>query len=181
MTGATLHAVDDPATAAAAAPAPSAPSTRTASFLVFSGELDRLLMAFTLANGAAASGLRTTMFFTFWSLAALRQGKAARRKNPIEAMFGWMIPRGTRALPMSRLNFLGMGPRLIRWRMGRRGVASLEQQIAVAQGLGVEFVACETSMDLMGFQREEMLQGVAFGGVAQCLASSASAEVAMVI
>lgn len=167
----------------APAPAVADPTavTKTASFLVFSGEFDRLLMAFTLATGAAASGLKTTMFFTFWSLAALRTDAPARGKGIVERMFGWMIPRGTRALPMSRLNFGGLGPKLIRWRMRRKQVASLEEQIAAAQALGVEIVVCETWMELMGFRREEMLPGVAFGGVAQCLASSTGAEVAMVI
>ncbi|MEZ5966066.1 MAG: DsrE/DsrF/DrsH-like family protein [Planctomycetota bacterium] len=166
---------------AAAAAVGGEATSKSASFVVFSGELDRLLMAFTLATGAAASGLKTTMFFTFWSLAALRTDRRTGGKNLIERMFGWMIPRGTEALPMSRLNFAGMGPKLIRWRMRRQNVASLEEQIAAAQALGVEIVVCETSMELMGFRREEMLAGVTFGGVAQCLASATAAEVAMVV
>jgi peroxiredoxin family protein len=163
------------------ATAPATAATDAASYLVFSGELDRQLMAFTLANASAAGGLRTTMFFTFWSLAALRQPVRASGKNLIERMFGWMLPRGTRALPLSKLQFLGIGPRLIRWRMRQLHVASLEEQIAAAQALGVRLVVCETSMQLMGFRREEMLPGVEYGGAAECVAAASSAKVAMVI
>ena len=158
-----------------------APAAKAATFLLFSGELDKQLMAFTLANSAAASGMPVTLFFTFWSLAALRKPASARGKGLIDRMFGWMLPRDSRALPMSNLNFGGFGPKLIRWRMRRRGVASLEQQIATARALGVRFVVCETSMDLMGFRREELLAGVAFGGATECVDEAARARIAMVI
>lgn len=161
-------------------PAP-APAAKAATFLLFSGELDKQLMAFTLANSAAASGMPVTLFFTFWSLAALRKPANARGKGLVERMFGWMLPRDSRALPMSNLNFGGFGPKLIRWRMRRRGVASLEQQIATARALGVRFVVCETSMDLMGLRREEMLDGIELGGATACLGAAAASDVAMVI
>lgn len=161
----------------------AAPATavRPATYLVFSGELDRQLMAFTLANASAAAGMPTTMFFTFWALAALRRPVRTRGKNLIERMFGWMLPRGSKALPLSQLQCGGIGPHLIRWRMARRNVASLEQQIEMALALGVQIVVCETSMDLMGFRREEMLPGVTYGGAAQCVGTAADAAIAMVI
>lgn len=174
MTTATL-ATPGPQTAEA-----PAGKEHAAVYLVFSGELDKLLMAFTLANASAASGMRTTMFFTFWAVSALRQRAAARGKNLIERMFGWMLPRGSRALPLSTLQCGGMGPHLIRWRMRKRNVASLEQQIEMAQALGVRIVVCETSMDLMGFRREELLAGVAFGGATECVDEAARARIAMV-
>ncbi|MCU0864015.1 MAG: DsrE/DsrF/DrsH-like family protein [Planctomycetes bacterium] len=166
-----------------AAPATAAADTtpRAASYLVFSGELDRLLMAFTLATTSAAGGLRTSMFFTFWSLSALRQPASSRGKGLIERMFGWLLPRGSASLPLSRLQFLGIGPRLIRWRMRRCQVASLEELIATAQALGVRLIVCETSMQLMGFRRDEMLPGVEYGGASTCVGTAADAAVAMVI
>jgi peroxiredoxin family protein len=164
----------------AAAPTPAV-APATASFVVFSGELDKLLVAFTLANAAAAGGLRTTMFFTFWSLAALRQPHAATGKGLVERMFGWMLPRGTGRLPMSKLNFAGFGSRLVRWRMKRQGFASLEDMIASARALGVRFVVCETSMQVMGFRREEMPAGAEFAGAAECVANAADARVAMIV
>lgn len=173
--------VDAPAAAVQPAANAEQATDRRAAFVVFSGEFDKLLMAFTLATGAAASGLRTRMFFTFWAVAALRTGARVRGKSLIDRMFGWMLPKGTRGLPMSRMQMFGLGPRMIRWRMGRKRAASLEELIASAQALGVEFVVCEASMDLMGFRREEMLPGCRFAGVAECLAAASGAQVGMVI
>lgn len=167
---------------ASVAVAPAAVAQQQAAvYVVFSGELDKQLVAFTLANASAASGMQTTMFFTFWALAALRQGSATRGKSLIERMFGWMLPRGSQSLPLSQLQCGGFGPKLIRWRMRQRNVASLEQQIEVAQALGVRFIVCEASMDLMGFQRTEMLAGVDFGGAAECIGAAAKAQISMVI
>lgn len=165
----------------APAPADGTDAPRASTFVVFSGELDKLLMAFTLANASAASGMATTMFFAFWSIAALRRDRRARGKNLIERMFGWMLPRNSKALPLSTMNCGGLGPPLIRWRMKRRGVASLEEQMHMAQQLGVRFVVCEASLDLMGFRTEELVPGVEIGGAAQCLADAARSDVAMVI
>lgn len=161
--------------------AEASPGTRSATFTVFSGELDKLLMAFTLANGAASTGMRTTMFFAFWSLAALRVPSASRGKSLIDRVFGWLLPRGPNALPLSRLNMGGLGAPMVRWRMRRKQVASLTQQIDAARALGVQFVVCETSMDLLGLRREDFLPGVEFGGVAQCLAAASQSELAMVL
>ena len=178
MTGSILEAAPAPApTVAAGVATPKSGAT----FLVCSGELDKLLVAFTMATAAAASGMATTMFFTFWSLAALRQPVRVRGKNLIERMFGWMLPRGTAALPLSKMNFGGCGPRLIRWLMRRKNVASLEEQMATAKALGVRFLVCETSMELMGFRREEMPSGVEYAGAATCVATAARSEISLVV
>lgn len=174
----------NPATLAEPAPAcaaPSVPAPRSATFLVFSGELDKLLMAFTMANASAASGIATTMFFTFWSLAALRQPRRVTGKNLIERMFGWMLPRGSAAVPMSKLHMGGLGTWMIRWRMRRLNFASLEELMASAQALGVRFVVCETSMTVMGFRREEMLSGVEYAGAAHCVGAAADSSFAMIV
>lgn len=163
-------------------PTTSGPAPKSgATFLVCSGELDKLLVAFTMATASAASGLPTTMFFTFWSLAALRQPVRVRGKNLIERMFGWMLPRGSGALPLSKMNFAGCGPRLIRWLMRRKNVASLEEQMAMARALGVRFLICETSMELMGFRREEMPADVEYAGAATCVATAVRSEMALVV
>lgn len=164
---------------AASAAAPAAP--RSATFLVCSGELDKLLVAFTMATAAAASGMATNMFFTFWSLAALRRPVRVRGKNAIERMFGWMLPRGSAALPLSKMNFGGFGPRLIRWLMRKKNVASLEEQMAMARALGVRFLVCETSMELMGFRREEMPDDVQYAGAATCIAAAAGSAMSMIV
>ena len=169
---------------AEAAPLPAATAksaARAATFVVFSGDLDKQLMALTLANTAAASGMQTTLFFTFWGVSALRTRRHVRGKQLIERMFGWMLPRGAGALPMSKLNFGGLGRRLIQWRMRKHGMPSLEQHLDMASALGVRLVACDASLALMGLRAAELRDGVQVGGAAGCLQSAADADIGMVI
>lgn len=168
-------------TASSAAPASGARQTRTATYMVFSDELDKHLMAFTLANAAAASGVQVTMFFSFWGVAALRAGRPAKGKNLIERMFGAMLPRGPRELTLSKMHFGGLGRWLIRRRMAKCGMASLEQLIETAELLGVKFQACDASLKLMGLRREELRPSVEVAGATACVASSCESDVAMVI
>ncbi|MCB9890591.1 MAG: DsrE/DsrF/DrsH-like family protein [Planctomycetes bacterium] len=158
--------------------------TKQSTFIVFSKEFDKQLMAFTLANSAAASGMSVTMFFTFWGITALRRANPSRDehgKTFIDRMFGWMLPRSSKGLPLSNLQFAGLGPKLVRWRMRRLGVSSLEDQIEMAQALGVHMVLCDTSVELMGLRRSDFRDGLEIGGAAACIAAAANSEVAMVI
>ncbi|HMQ21280.1 MAG TPA: DsrE/DsrF/DrsH-like family protein [Planctomycetota bacterium] len=174
-------------TAASSDLAPALEKNPSAStFVVFSQELDKQLMAFTLANSAAASGMRVTMFFTFWGITALRQrAKKAmpetKSKTLMDRIFAWLLPKDSKRLPLSSLHFMGIGPRLIRWRMRRKGVASLEEQIATARALGVRMVLCDTSVELMGFGRDDFLEGLEVAGATACLEAAATSKVAMVI
>lgn len=158
---------------------PAAPAGAT--FVVFSSELDRQLLAFTLATTAAAAGRPVTMFFAFWGLAALRRRAPSRGKGFLDRVFGWLLPCGTGALPLSRLQFAGFGPVLLRWRMRRRGQASLEQLLEQAQALGVRFVVCEASLGVLGLRPEDLLPGVELAGAASCFAAAAASDVAMVV
>lgn len=143
---------------------PSAPPAST--MVVFSGDLDKAIASFIIANGAAASGRKVTMFFTFWGLNIIRKPEQPSvQKDMLGRMFGFMMPRGSRKLGMSKMNMLGIGPRMIRGVMGQRNIASLEELIQSALSQGVELVACQMSMDVMGIQREELLDHVIFGGV----------------
>lgn len=164
-------------------PGAQQPKAGSACYIVFAGELDKQLMAFTLANTAAASGMPTQMFFTFWGVSALRRagGGNSRGKGLIARMFGCMLPSSSRKLRLSKMNFGGFGTRLIRWQMKRKGAASLEEQIEVARQLGVEFLVCDTSMDLMGFRLDDFVDGVTVAGAAHCLKRARDAEVSMVI
>lgn len=157
------------------------PAKTSASYIVFSGDLDKQLFAFTMANAAAASGLKTQMFFAFWGVSVLRKRRSNSGKGLLDRMFGWMIPCGPRALSLSRLNFLGLGKKLIGYRMRKMSMPTLEQQIATAEALGVELVACEASMQLMGFTRDEMRDSIAVGGAMQCLEATGKANVSMVV
>jgi peroxiredoxin family protein/TusA-related sulfurtransferase len=155
--------------AAAAAPAGgAAPKEKT--IVVFSGDFDKAMAAFIIANGAASMGSRVTLFFTFWGLNILRRPEAVKvRKNLIERMFGWMMPRGADRLALSRMNMGGMGLRMIKGIMQKKNVASLPALIESAQRAGVHLVACSMSMDLMGIHHEELIDGVEEGGVAMYL------------
>ncbi|MDQ0087519.1 NADPH-dependent 2,4-dienoyl-CoA reductase/sulfur reductase-like enzyme/peroxiredoxin family protein/rhodanese-related sulfurtransferase/TusA-related sulfurtransferase [Paenibacillus anaericanus] len=144
----------------------SSTSREGSTMVVFSGELDKAIASFIIANGAAASGKKVTMFFTFWGLNVLRRpDKVNVPKSFIGRMFGAMMPRGSRKLGLSNMNMLGAGSILIRKVMQSRNIASLEELIQSAVDQGVEMVACQMSMDVMGIVKEELIDGVKIGGV----------------
>ena len=137
-----------------------------ATIVLFSGELDKALAAMIIAQGAAAQGKKVAIFFTFWGLNVLRKsGHTKVKKNFIEKMFGWMMPKGPKHLPLSSMNMLGMGPEMIKMIMKQKNVDSLDMMIKSAQDLGVKFIACTMSMDLMGIKAEEMIDGLEYSGV----------------
>lgn len=151
-------------------------------FIVFSGDLDKTIASFILANGAAALGRNVTMFFTFWGLNILRRPKKVRvKKTFIETMFGIMLPRGSEKLGLSRMNMLGAGPKMIRAIMKSKGISSLEQLIEDARAHGVRLVACQMSMDIMGIHKEELIDGVELGGVATFLGSGEKSDISLFI
>jgi peroxiredoxin family protein len=153
-----------------------------AAIVVFSGDLDRVLASFVIATGAAASGLETSMFFTFWGLSVLkRPGAAPGPRSLKERMFALMTPAGSRGLPTSRLNFFGLGAVMLRGMMKEQGIASLEELIAMARDLGVRFTACTMSMDAMGITRDELVDGLEVGGVAAFMADASRARVSLFI
>lgn len=135
--------------------------------VVFSNDFDKAMAAFIIANGAASMGYEVTLFFTFWGLNILRkEGAVSVKKNPIEKMFGWMMPKGPKKLKLSQMNMGGMGLGMIKGIMQHKNVASLPELIASAQANGVKMVACTMSMDLMGIKSEELIDGIEEGGVA---------------
>lgn len=151
-------------------------------FIVFSGDLDKTIASFILANGAAAMGRNVTMFFTFWGLNILRKAKKEKvRKTFIENMFGAMMPRGTTKLGLSRMNMFGIGPKMIRGIMKKKGISSLEQLIEDAKNHGVRLVACQMSMDIMGIRQEELIDGIELGGVATFIGSGEKSDISLFI
>ncbi|HHV79108.1 MAG TPA: FAD-dependent oxidoreductase [Firmicutes bacterium] len=150
--------------------------------VIFSDDLDRAIASFVIANGAAAMGRKVTMFFTFWGLNVLRrQPKAPVEKGTLDRMFGMMMPRGSRYLGLSKMNMLGIGPRLMRHVMNKKHIASLEELIEQAKKAGVRLVACQMSMDVMGIKPQELIDGVEIGGVATYLAAAERANVNLFI
>jgi peroxiredoxin family protein len=158
-----------------------APEDRAA-FVVFSGDLDRVLAAFVIATGAAAAGLETSMFFTFWGLSVLKKkGAKVAGKGLKQRMFALMTPTGSEGLGTSHLNFFGMGATMLRSMMKEQGIASLEELMGMARELGVKMMACTMSMDAMGIAKEELLGGLEYGGVAAFMAEASRARVSLFI
>jgi peroxiredoxin family protein len=125
--------------------------------IVFSGDLDKVQAALTIATGAAASGMAVTVFFTFWGLNVLRKpGLASRPRNWIHRALGPFNLGGTRFMPLSRLNFLGAGPVLLRKVMQKVGMAEPEALLQSARELGVRFVACTVTMDTLGLDPADL-------------------------
>jgi len=158
------------------------PLPQNKTIIVFSGDLDKAIASFIIANGAAAMGRKVTMFFTFWGLNILRKpaGKAPQ-KDLLARMFGMMMPRGSRKLGLSRMNMLGMGPKMIRMVMGMKNVDSLENLIQMAKDNGVVLMACQMSMDVMGIKHEELIEGVEIGGVATYLGEAEDSNINLFI
>jgi peroxiredoxin family protein len=137
--------------------------------VVFSGDLDRVLAALVIATGAAAMGQQVSIFFTFWGLAAVRRKKLLAGKKLFEKLMAIMSPGDTSALPVSKMNFFGVGARMLRAMMKGKNVSSLEDLFRLAREMGTRIVACEMSRDVMGVRDEELVEGVECGGVATFL------------
>ncbi|WP_066498530.1 DsrE/DsrF/DrsH-like family protein [Abyssisolibacter fermentans] len=145
--------------------------------VVFSGDLDKALASFIIANGAAAMGKEVTMFFTFWGLNILRKDEKVKvKKSLIEKMFGFMMPKGTKKLQLSKMNMAGMGSAMMKKVMRDKNVNSLEDLIKSAMNNGVKIVACTMSMDVMGIKKEELIDGIELGGVAAYLGETDDAN-----
>lgn len=147
------------------------------SLIVFSGELDKALASFIIANGAAAMGRKVTMFFTFWGLNILRRHEKVKTKKAfMEKMFGMMMPRGTKKLTLSKMNMMGMGSKMMKGIMKKKNVLTMDELIAQALKSGVKLVACTMSMDIMGIKEEELIDGVDLGGVASYLGAAETSD-----
>ena len=137
--------------------------------IVFDGDLDKAIAAFIIANGIVAMGNKVNMFFTFWGLNIIKREGVRVKKDLIGRMFSMMLPKSARKLTLSKMNFGGMGSKMMRMVMKNKGISSLEELIKQAQDSGVRLVACQMSMDVMGITKEELLDGVEVGGVATML------------
>jgi len=145
--------------------------------VVFSNDLDKVLAAFIIANGAAASGKPVTLFFTFWGLNVLRKAQHVNvKKNIIEKMFGWMMPQGPEKLILSKMHMSGMGTMMMKEVMKSKNILTLRELMQSAMDSGVKFIACSMSMDVMGIKEEELIEGVEIGGVAKYIAESNNAN-----
>lgn len=150
--------------------------------IMFSDDLDKTLATFVLANGAAATGQKVTIFFTFWGLNVIKKvSKPKVEKDLFGRMFSWMLPSSSLRLHLSKMSMFGIGDRMMRSIMKRKGIDSLEELRQQAIDSGVEFIACQMSMDVMGVRREELLDNVTVGGVATYMERAEEANVNLFI
>ena len=164
-----------------APPQATAPQ-RNKTLIMFSDDLDRAIATFVLANGAAATGTKVSIFFTFWGLNVIKKEHKPRlKKDFFGKMFSWMLPSSSRKLHLSRMSFFGLGDRLIRHIMRRKNIEQLEDHRRAAQKAGVEFIACQMTMDMMGIAKEELIDGVTVGGVATYMQRAEQANVNLFI
>lgn len=152
-----------------------------ATLVVFSGDMDKVLAALVIATGAAAMGLEVSMFHTFWGLMPLRKARMSEGKSFIEKAMGWMTPAGMGELNPSQMSYAGVGAKLFRSRMKSNNIQSPEEFFELAREMGVKFIACGMSMDVMGLKANELVDGVEVGGVAAYLGDAADSKVTLFI
>ena len=160
------------------------PDPNKFNLLVFSGDRDRLLAAFNMATGAAACGYETSMFFTFWAAAALRRCDVqASGKNLVERMFGWLLPKNIGATRLSRMDFAGIGRKMMCNEMKQKGVADLEELLALSAEFQIKLSVCDASLKIMGIKNEELIDydGMTVCGVATFLESCSQANTTMFV
>jgi len=158
--------------------------TSKKTIILFSGDFDKVMAALIIANGAAAMGDEVTIFCTFWGLNILRKTENVEtkdKKTTLQSMFGKMMPKGTKKLGLSKMNFAGAGSPMMRRATKDAGGMSLEELFDSAREQGVKFVACTLSMDILGFTQEELIDDVEFEGVAAYLGHADEANVNLFI
>ena len=150
--------------------------------VLFSGDYDKAMAAYIIANGAAAYDHEVTIFHTFWGINALRkQEPVAVQKGFLEKMFAKMMPRGAEKLGLSKMQMLGMGPKMIKHVMQKHNALTLTQLVEMAQEQDIKLVTCTMTMDLLGLEKEELLDGIEYAGVAAYLADAEEGNVNLFI
>ncbi len=129
------------------------------SMVVFSGDMDKLMAAFIIATGAAASDMDVTMFFTFWGLRALKKKKRTG-KSFLGKMMGFMERGDISEASPSKYSLGGMGRRLFNRMMRSKKVVSLPQLRDMAIEMGVHLYGCQMSMGVLEISQEDMIDQV---------------------
>lgn len=165
-----------------AMPTTSSTQAKNKSLIVFSDDLDKAIASFIIANGAAATGSKVSIFFTFWGLNVIKKEDAPSvSKDFMAKLFSMMMPKNSKKLKLSKMNMWGMGAKMIRGVMKNKKIESLESLIQQAHENGVEFIACTMSMDVMGVKKEELYDFVTYGGVAAYLERAEESNVNLFI
>ena len=160
--------------------------TTKKTIILFSGDFDKVMAALIIANGAASMGDDVTIFCTFWGLNILRRPEKVKangtgKKSFLQKAFGGMMPKGTKKLGLSKMNFAGAGSPMMRKATKDAGGMSLEELFDSAREMGVKFVACTLSMEILGFTEDELIDDVEYEGVAAYLEKADEANVNLFI
>lgn len=156
--------------------------TKRTTIVLFSGDYDKAMAAYIIANGAAAYDHEVTIFHTFWGLNSLRKAEDVTvNKGFLEKMFAKMMPKGADKMGLSKMNMAGMGPKMIKKVMKKHNAMTLPQLIEMAQEQDVKLVACTMTMDLLGLQKEELLDDIEYAGVAAYLGDAEDGNVNLFI
>ena len=156
--------------------------TKKTTIVLFSGDYDKAMAAYIIANGAAAYDHEVTIFHTFWGLNALRKEEQVPvKKGFLEKMFGKMMPRGADKMGISKMNMAGMGPKMIKHVIKKHNAMTLPQLIDLAKEQDIKLVACTMTMDLLGLDQAELQDGVDYAGVAAYLADAQDGNVNLFI
>jgi peroxiredoxin family protein len=157
------------------------PRCQHVTIVAFSGDMDRLYAALAIATGAAAMGMKVSVFFTFWGLNAIRKRRVLKGKGLCQALISLLLPSGPHHLPTSRFNMLGIGPRFFGYLMRKGRLSNVPGLIETARQAGVRLVACQNTVELMGIRPDELIEGIEFGGVATYLMDAARSKVSLFI
>ncbi|UOQ86380.1 DsrE/DsrF/DrsH-like family protein [Gracilibacillus salinarum] len=150
--------------------------------VLFSGDYDKAMAAYIIANGAAAYDHEVVIFHTFWGLNALRKDEHLHvKKGLLEKLLGWMMPKGADKMGLSKMNYLGMGPHMIKHVMKKHNALPVHELVDMAQAQGVKLIACTMTMDLLGLQKEELLEDIEYAGVAAYIGGSEDGNITLFI
>lgn len=150
--------------------------------VLFSGDYDKAMAAYIIANGAAAYDHEVTIFHTFWGLNALRKKEqVSLKKGFMDKMFAKMMPRGANKMGLSKMNYGGMGPKMIKQVMKKHNAMPLPDLISLAQEQDVKLIACTMTMDLLGLQKEELLDNIEYAGVAAYIGDAEEGQINLFI
>ena len=151
--------------------------------IVFSGEMDKALSAFNLAIGGATSGMEVAMFFTFWGLNVIKKNEGGiKSKGIMRKMLNLMNRGGAKRLPLSKFHMLGLGRRMMKKLMKDVNSPQVEELIVLAREFGVKFIACTTTMGMMGISKDAFIPEVdSFAGVATYLAHARESKINLFI
>ena len=152
------------------------------SMILFSGDFDKAMAAFIIANGAIAMDIEVTIFATFWGLDILKKSSFnTKGRGFLERMILAMRPKGPGKIGTSKMNFCGIGPKMFRYMMRKKNVLELESLIKMAQEAGVKIIACQMTVDLMGIKPTDLIDGLEPGGVASFLSSASKSNTTLFI